>query len=199
MLIILDEQRDALIICLRQVCEGYQHHHKEEVRTAAKEVLACIDKYGTKLYNLSYTEETAALKNLVRDLKTITSFAEAIILLHMEDVLDEMDRFNAKFEKLFVKRLEEFSRNQTKSTREMISIITESYRILVQHTTANATLTPSDDYDSLISHINENIEHFNQRVERRRNNGINEDNEDNNETFTGVTEDTDHAPESEEI
>lgn len=164
----LDDQRDQAVICLRQVSEGYSHHPQEKLQAAAQTVLACIDKYGDKLYSLNYSAETAALKNLVRDFQTVQECIDAIQALGMDTVVTEMKNANLKFEKLFVQRLEEFSQEELASTKAMNQQTTEAYKTLVQHIDAHATLAPSEAYTSFINHINENIEHFNQLVDRRK-------------------------------
>ena len=167
----LDVRRDQAIICLRQVCEGYIHHHNEKLKAAATKIIACIDKYGNRLYSLNYSAETAALKHLARDLQTNPECISALQDMHMEDVVNEMHVANTKFEKLFIQRLGAFSQYETKSTKEVIQLTSEAYRTLLQHVDAHATLAPSEEYNSLISHMNENIEHFNQVVERRKRGG----------------------------
>ncbi len=147
----------------------YTHHHDKKRREAAEEVIACIDKYGYKLYSLNYGAETAALKNLAHDLQTDPVCMDAIQELQLKDVVNEMKNANVQFEKLFIERLSALSQEVIKSTKERIKSTTEAYRTLVQHVDAHATLAPSEVYDAFTSHLNENIEHFNQVVERRKN------------------------------
>ncbi|MGB3585472.1 MAG: DUF6261 family protein, partial [Tunicatimonas sp.] len=70
--------------------------------------------------------------------------------------------------------LEETSKEETQSTRELVQSTSEAYRTLVKHIEAHSTLTPSAEYTLFINHLNENIEHFNQIVERRRLDNIGE-------------------------
>ncbi len=168
----LDTQRDQMIICLRQICEGYTHHPNEKLKAAGSRIVACIDKYGSKLYQLNYNAETASLKNLIRDLQTNPDCVAAIQDLDLEEVVKEMNIANINFEKLFIQRLGEFSQNGAKSTKELVQLTSEAYRTLAQHVTAHATLTPSEGYTSLIKHLNENIDHFNHIVDRRKGTGV---------------------------
>lgn len=167
----LDTQRDQAIICLRKVSEGYTYHPQEKMRAAAATVLACIDKYGNKLYQLNYSAETAALKNLVRDLQTVPACTAALKDLGLEAVMHEIRSANTKFKKLFIQRLEEFSQDEVSGTRVLNQQTSEAYKTLMQHIDAHATLAPSVEYTLFINHINENIEHFNQMVERRKRSG----------------------------
>lgn len=171
----LDAQRDRAIVSLRKVCEGYMDHPDEKLKAAGQKVVECIDKYGSKLYSLNYGAETAILKNLVRDLQTNPEYIIALKDVHMETLVQQMHETNLEFEKLFIQRLGEFSQYETKTTRELTQLTTEAYRTLVQHVDAHALLAPSEKYTSLIDHMNENIDHYNQVVERRKSSGETEE------------------------
>ena len=164
----LDDRRDRAIVCLRSIAEGYTYHFDEKLKAAGQLIVDCIDKYGSKLYQLNYNAETAALKNLGHDLHTDAACKAAIEELHLEWVVKEMDVANNRFEKLFVQRLGAFSQDEAKTTKEWVQRTTDAYRTLMQHIDAHATLAPSKEFTSLINHINENIEHFNVIVERRK-------------------------------
>jgi hypothetical protein len=168
----LDKQRDEAIICLRQVSEGYTHHPSDEARLAGEMVLHCISKYGNRLYQLNYSAETAILKNLVKDLTTSPDYVKAVKALGMQMVVDTMQQTNQQFEDLFLQRMKEFSQEESSSTTELIGATTEAYRTLIQHLSAHATLTPSATNTELINYLNENVDHFNQLVERRKSSTI---------------------------
>ena len=164
----LDAQRDQALICLRQISEGYTHHHAPTLKAAGTTIVECISKYGSRLYSLNYSAETAALKNIARDLQTIPECVSAIQAIGLEEVVREMKRTNLAFETLFIERLKTLSQSEAKSSKERTQLTSEAYQTLVKHLEAHATLTPSGLYTSLINHMNENINHFNQIVERRK-------------------------------
>lgn len=164
----LDLQRDQAIISMRQIAEGYGSYPDEAMQKHGRNVLQCIDKYGSRLYQLNYGAETAALKNVARDLQTLPECIEAVEAMHLDGLLKLMDQKNAEFEKRFVERLGKQSQYDGQTTSELMKNVTEAYRTLVQHITAHATLSPSEDYDALIRHINENVDHFNYVLQRRR-------------------------------
>ncbi|MGD1892711.1 MAG: DUF6261 family protein [Cyclobacteriaceae bacterium] len=164
----LDDQRDEAIICLRQICEGYTNHHQEEKRMAGQTILNCIAKYGNRLYNLNYSAETTALKNLASDLLTEPECLAAVQTVHMEEVVTYMQTTNQQFEELFIQRLKEASQLETMTMTERSQLTADVYRSLVQHVQAHATLSPSELYTGFINHLNENIEYFNQLVDRRK-------------------------------
>jgi len=53
--------------------------------------------------------------------------------------------------------------------RELMRQATKAYRTLLKHLEGHATLTPSNEYQLLIDHLNGNTTHFNEMVERRKN------------------------------
>lgn len=163
-----DNRRDQAIICLRMISEGYTRHPQPALRASGQQVMECINKYGPRLYQLNYSAETTALKNIVRDLRATPACAQAIRAMHLESVVSEIKRANTEFEKVFIQRLEESSQLGPQSTRELVQSTGEAYSMLTKHLEAHATLTPSFEYTLLINHLNENIEHFNQLVERRK-------------------------------
>lgn len=167
-LVQMDATRDRTIVCLRMISEGYTRHFNAPLSAAGQTVLDCIDKYGPRLYSLNYSAETAALKNIVRDLQTIPACVQAIQALHLEALVGEMKRSNLAFEKQFIEHMEASSRTNTETMRELVQGTTEAYRTLAKHLEAHATLTPSAEYTLFINHFNENTEHFNQVVDRRK-------------------------------
>ncbi|MGB3779081.1 MAG: DUF6261 family protein [Tunicatimonas sp.] len=164
----LDATRDRAIVCLRMISEGYTRHFDATLSTAGQALLDCIDKYGARLYSLNYGAETAALKNVVRDLQTLPACVQAIEVLHLKPLVAEMKRANLAFEKQFIEQLEASSQTNTETMRELVQGTTEAYRTLTKHLEAHATLTPSAEYTLFINHFNENTEHFNQVVDRRK-------------------------------
>ena len=164
----LDNARDQAIVCLRMISEGYIRHYDPALSSAGQQVLNCIDKYGARLYNLNYSAETTALKNLVRDLQTIPACVQAIQAMHLEELVGEMKRTNLAFEQQFIEHLEASSRASAETMRELTQSTTEVYRNLIKHLEAHATLTPTPEYTLFINHLNENTEYFNQVVERRK-------------------------------
>ena len=164
----LDAARDQAIVCLRMLSEGYTRHPNSAQQAAGQRVLECIDKYGARLYDLNYSAETTALKKIVKDLATDTARAAAVQQLHLEAVVAEIKRTNQEFERQFVRHLEATGQTGGPRVRELVQQTADAYRTLVEHVSAHALLTPSAEYTLFGHHFNENVEHFNQTVERRK-------------------------------
>ncbi|MGB3849417.1 MAG: DUF6261 family protein [Tunicatimonas sp.] len=164
----LDATRDRAIVCLRMISEGYTRHFDAVLSAAGQTVLDCVDKYGARLYSLNYSAETAALKNVVRDLQNLPTCIQAIQVLRLGEIVKEMKRANLAFEKQFIEHLAASSRANSETMRELVQSTSEAYRTLVKHLEAHATLTPTTDYTLFINHFNENVEHFNQMVTQRK-------------------------------
>lgn len=164
----LDSMRDQAVVCLRMLGEGYTRHHNAAQREAGQRVLDCIDKYGTRLYDLNYSAETTALKKMAHDLQTNPACQEALQLLHLEATVAEIKRANQEFERQFIRHLEASGQSEGPRVRELVQQTADAYRSLVEHVQAHALLTPSAEYTLFGHHLNENVEHFNQMVERRK-------------------------------
>lgn len=164
----LDARRDQAIICLRMLSEGYMRHHDEKRQAAGEQLLACINKYGTRVYHLNYSAETAALNNLIRDLETVPAYQEAVTLLHLESTVEEIKQANQEFAQLFVQKLSKSSQTKGPRTRELTREVAAAYRTLVKFVEAYVTLFPSAAYTLFINHLNENTKHFNQLVRQRK-------------------------------
>ena len=164
----LDAARDQTIVCLRMLSDGFTRHPNEAQQEAGQRVLDCIDKYGSRLYNLNHSAETATLKKIVHDLQTDPACAEALERLHLEAVVNEIKRANQAFERKFVQHLEATSQTNGPRMRELVRQTTDAYRTLTEHAAAHALLTPSPEYTLFGHHLDENTEHFNQIVERRQ-------------------------------
>ena len=164
----LDAARDQAIVCLRMLSDGYSRHHSPALSEAGQLMLASIDRYGSQIYNLNYSAETAALQKLVYDLQNTPTGVQAVQTLQLEDVVTEIKRVNQEFERQFVRQLEAASQPEGPSVRELVQRTAEAYRTLVKFVEAHATLTPSSEYTLFMHHLNENIEHFNQIVARRK-------------------------------
>ncbi len=167
-LIQLDAARDQAIVCLRMLSEGYTRHHRDAHRRAGQRVLNCIDKYGSRLYNLNHSAETATLKKIVHDLQANPACLEALRLLHLEDTVAETKRTNQEFERQFVRQLEAASQAEGRRVRDLVQHSATAYRTLVDHVQAHALLSPSAEYTLFGHHFSENVEHFNQLVARRK-------------------------------
>lgn len=167
-LVQLDTARDQAIVCLRMLSEGYTRHPGKAQREAGQRVLEGIDKYGSRLYDLNYGAETAALKKVVNDMQSDPTGAAAIRQLHLEAVVAEIKRTNQEFERQFVRHLEATSQSDGPRMRELVQQTADAYRTMVDHLQAHALLTPSTEYTLFGHHFNENVEHYNQIVDRRK-------------------------------
>jgi len=167
----LDIRRDQAIICLRMMADAFTHHFEENLRDQGRRILNCIDNYGTKLYSLNYSAETAVLNKLYEDFTTTDENSKAIKELKLDAVLQEMNEANQLFEQLFVTRLEETSQDNFRPAKELNKEVIEIYKEMVKLIDAYATIANNKNYGTIIDHLNENIEHFNNIVERRKSTG----------------------------
>jgi len=63
-LILADKDRDCDFICLRDILHGMSVSMIDNVKSKAAKLYAIIEKYGTQIYKLGYTAESATLLSL---------------------------------------------------------------------------------------------------------------------------------------
>ncbi len=68
----------------------------------------------------------------------------------------------------FVRHLQLAKLAEGPRVRDLVKQTAEAYRTLVEHVAAHASLAPLSEYTLFRHHFNENVEHFNQIVARRR-------------------------------
>ncbi|MBN1182261.1 MAG: hypothetical protein JXB49_08245 [Bacteroidales bacterium] len=163
----LDERRDRALVCISIVADGFLNHFNPRKQDAAQKISDCISKYGSKLYTLNYQAETSVLTSLGEDLQG--ELSESVNLLHLNEVVDEMNAANTEFNEKFIDRIDETSMDDSESTSNLIKLTLEKYKVLCRHIDAHATITPSEQYTNLIKRLNALIERYNSTMALRNN------------------------------
>lgn len=163
----LDERRDRALVCISAIADGYLSHFNPREQEAAQKISDCISKYGSKLYTLNYQAETSVLTSLGKDLKS--ELSEPVKLLHLNEVVDEMNAANTEFNEKFIDRIDETSMDDSESTTNLINPTLEKYKVLCKHIVAHATISPSEQYTNLIKRLNTLIGRYNSTMALRNN------------------------------
>lgn len=163
----LDARRDKAIVCLNTLCEGYLSHFSAEKQEAAERVISCVNKYGSRIYNLNYLAETAVVKGMVDELNQ--SLAAELTLLALSEVVDELASCNSEFDAKYIERVNETAADNSESTSLHIAETKVAYKTMCQHIDAHAIINPSDAYNSLSDRLNALIGRFNSTMQLRKN------------------------------
>ena len=133
-------------------------------RQAAMKIKSAVEQYGSSLYKLNYLAETTTLTNLVHDLESDHELAEAVNILGLKPLVDEIKTSNKLFDEKYLERVEEMSEVPEESAVDLRKKATGHYRDLVDIIGAHVLLSGPERYQSLINKLNELIEKYNEMI-----------------------------------
>lgn len=138
---------------------------------AGKQVLAAMDKYGRNLPRLNYIAETEVIVSLTDDFSNDADLRAAATTLNLQDWVKELSTANTLFNSRYLARNTDYAAQPGGNLQEQRDVTTETYRVLTDHITAHATLTPSVAYTKLVNEINTLIDQYNQLINNRSGGG----------------------------
>ncbi len=164
------------------VIKAYSHHSRPDVMQAASRLQILIDAYG-KISEKSYDKETAAVYNLVKDLRGEYSM-DAGKISGLEYWIDELDLCNQQFERLQKERhLELMARTdlRMKTVRKELDSI---YRTLTERINALMVVEGEAAYLPFVDELNEHIKHYKYLISQRKGRAQARKNRENNDSIT---------------
>ncbi len=165
--IALDEQRDRAIVGLRGVTDSYKYHFDKSTVDAANALYDNIVAHGDNIQRLSYQEETAVINSIVKDWEEQQELKAAAMKLGLWKWLVALKDMNTHFSKKYLDRIGEAAQNPSVNIAKLREQATASYRTLVKHIQAHATLDGSEVYTNLLNQIDVLAGQYNQVVENR--------------------------------
>lgn len=160
-LIKLDNRRDKCVKGIKSVLVGYRNHYQADKIKAASDLLACMNKYGKRIYSLNYEGETSSISSLINDWK-IASCVAALTLLNLLEWSSELDISNRLFNDSYMSRVDEAASLPQVKTFESRKEAVDGFLELLKQIEARAVMSEDPIYSSLINSINVLIERYNQ-------------------------------------
>lgn len=179
-----DDRRDKDLIGLRTTFEGMAMHANETKATAAQALLVSMDKYGKRIYQMGYMDETNIIDNLMQDWETNPELIGALNQLGLTDWATMLKATNIEFIKVYRERVDEQAALPKERIVEARDEAVASYRNLAKFIEANALLNPNPLYGEIINKLNVYVDSMNQTVEKRIKGG-----DTNEEDMTGQVND----------
>lgn len=169
----LDNQRDDALTGLRSVLNGYGYHYEQTLKDTATALLANIDQHGTNIQRLSYQEETAVIDSILKDWQNQTELSQAVTTLNLGKWLHHLQAANTGFATRYLARVEQQAANPTEDIPKLREAATASYRNLMAHLQAHATLNTAPQHAIVLQQISVLAGQYNQVVENRANSSPN--------------------------
>jgi hypothetical protein len=168
-LIDLDTRRDRAFMGIKGLLETNQYHYDDATQSAANSLLYNMNTYGTNIPRLNYQSETAVIDSMLSDWSTETALAAAITTLKMGDWITELTTANEVFNDRYIARISEAAANPAVSFTTIREEGANTYRVLVAHIEAHATLGTNVTHQSLVNEVSELASQYNQTVDFRLN------------------------------
>jgi hypothetical protein len=149
-----DQLRDNDMICLRMYAATMIRYFDPEIRKAAELLLNTIDKFGTRIYELNYEEETAVIRNLINELNTKQELINAVKKLNLKALVANLEKNNNEFSVLYMERVEKKTYDQDISASEAIKEVIALYREVIRTLESRAYLEPAEPLHNIIAEIN---------------------------------------------
>ena len=165
-LIAADDKRDNIYIGFTATARSLTRFPDAELAECATKILLITDKYGSDVARLPQREETAALKNIITELKSVENAA----LLQKTGLtmwVDKLEEANTAFDNLYVNRNEkesEYVNGLTRTERDNLQI---AFDKLVRAIEANAYLKGEAAYKPLADKINTEVANVQQAAKSR--------------------------------
>ncbi|WP_298423280.1 DUF6261 family protein [uncultured Kordia sp.] len=168
-LIELDTRRDKAFMGIKGLLETHEHHYDDTMQSAASRLLYNMNTFGTNIPRLNYQAETAVIDSMLSDWETQTDLSTAITTLAMTDWVAELKTANEAFNNRFLARVSESAASTATSFTTMRDDSTNTYRVLVAHIEAHATLGSDVAHQNLANEISELAKQYNVSVNARFN------------------------------
>lgn len=159
-----DARRDDAVIGIRTVALGYERHHQENIRTAAKTILTLMDKFGTGIAAYGHIAETNAITSIVKEFETVPQAADAIATLNLLDWIAELKEANITFNDIFIARNKDIADQPDQNLKALRTPAMASYNNLINKTEAYFNITDKAEYKDLLNQIDTIVLKYNASV-----------------------------------
>jgi hypothetical protein len=164
---IADARRDDAVIGIRTVAVGFERSHQENIRTAAKTILALMDKFGTGIAAFGHIAETNAITSIVKEFETVQQATDAANTLNISEWVQELKLANLSFNEIFIVRNKDLADQPDQNLKELRTPAMASYNNLINKTEAYFSITDKAEYKDLLNQINTIVLKYNASVPKQ--------------------------------
>ncbi len=150
-----DKIRIDAFMTFRNAAESATTRRKEGVQTAGIEIVATIRKHTWTIQTLGQKARTAALNNIISEIKT--KHAAQLILIAGTELMEELEQAQRDYETASKQVVESASGNNEPTVAESRPELVAALKALFQIISLQEISAPSEDVTTLIASINELI------------------------------------------
>jgi hypothetical protein len=166
----IDTRRDAAIVAIEMQIKSFIYHYEPAKQEAAQLLTDSLATYGPGISRMNYQAESTTIDSLVAKWENEPVLIAALTTLNLNEWVAELKMANTLFGERYLARIRDDADNPEQKTIELRKQIIQSYRILISHLQAHATLSIDETYTEVIKQANLLIEQYNQLVDSRSNN-----------------------------
>jgi hypothetical protein len=157
-----DRRIDRDIVGLNSAIHSALHHFNPETVKAAGALEVRMKGFHGEIEKKSYEEESAAVKILVKDLKT--TYEEQVALLGLDSWVTEIAAAQDEFERIFLLRNDELAARPREKLADVRKEINAVYRKMVTLIDAYTVLNGESSTEAFVSRLNGEIVYFNEHT-----------------------------------
>jgi hypothetical protein len=162
----LDAKRDDLFRGLHSLIDSFGKHYDLQKSDAAKKLLIIFNEYGN-VPKETYPQETAAITNLIEDLRT--KYPIQIKTLVIGDYINVLEQANNDFRTTYTRRNATMGEAQLdENMRQVRKEMDVVYRRIVERIDACIVVNGEADFVLFVKHWNETINKFNNMLAIRK-------------------------------
>lgn len=165
----IDARRDTALTGIEMQIRSFTYYFDADKREAANLLSSSLDTYGSGISRMNYQAETSTLTSIIQKWENDAKLTAALTTLSLTTWLAELKAANKLFEERYIARLKEEASSPEEKTIELRKDIIQSYRTLLAHLQAHATLSTDNSYEAVVQQINQLIEQYNKLVATRGN------------------------------
>ncbi|MDR0348281.1 MAG: DUF6261 family protein [Tannerella sp.] len=160
-----DHRIDRDIAGLDAAVESALHHYDPAFVEAAKALKLRLTSFHGEIRKKAYEEESAAVKILVAELKSI--YSVQINLLGLDGWVTELEAAQTDFERIFLLRNKEMADRPQEQLRALRKEEDAIYHEIVERIDAYGTLNGYDVTGQFVKELNHEVTYFNEHTHRR--------------------------------
>lgn len=159
-----DAKRDECLRGFAAAVKSGLYHYDADKRVAAEKINILLGHYGD-IAGRSYNEETAAIYNVLQELRG--DYANAVQTLALDGWIDELDKNNQNFEKAVLDRNRESAGKPEVNMVDVRRKANRCYLDIIERFEALMLINGDGDFAPFVKILNSNIDRYDSVLKRR--------------------------------